>query len=349
MKALVLTGARRLELQERPVPQPGPGQALIRHLVTAISTGSEVIRYLRGAGPDIGYLGAGVVEAVGPGVTGLQPGDRVRDSGPHHEYVLQSAEHVIKLPDGLDFEQAAYAYIPTLGLHALRLCDYRLGENACVIGQGVVGVMGSALAEALGIQVVGLDTDESRLAVAAEMGVSYPLNPLASDFTSRMAAVVGDKGIDVTVDATGSYHGLLLALDLTRRWGRIAILGMYRPDPPDPIIASRLHDAYLRNLHAKELRLVGCSNDPVEDYPSHISRFSIHDNIRLSLDLLTRGRYSLRPAITDRLAPADGLDLYERLARREGGSLSIVYHWSEKREANDRVAHHRPRPHGQHH
>ena len=91
MKALVLTGARQIELRDLPVPRPGPGQVLIRHIATAISTGSEVIRYIRGAGPDIGYLGAGIVEAIGEGVTELQPGDRVRDGGPHHEYVVQPA------------------------------------------------------------------------------------------------------------------------------------------------------------------------------------------------------------------------------------------------------------------
>lgn len=329
MKALILTGARQLEWQERPIPRPGPGQVLIRHHVTAISVGSEVIRYLRGAGPDIGYLGAGVVEEVGDGVTHLQPGDRVRASGPHHAYVLAPAHAALKIPDTLDFEQAAYAYLPTLGLHALRLCDYRLAEHACFIGQGVVGLMGSAMAEAMGMRVIGLDTEDSRLAVAAEMGVTHTLNPLAADFTDRLRAIVGAKGIDVAVDATGSYHGLILALNLTRKWGRIAILGMYRTNPPEPALAAQLHDAYMKNLHAKELRLVGCSNDPDEEYPSHLWRFTIHDNVRLSLDLLGQGRYTLRPAITHRFQPEEGVTLYERLRQREPGMLGVVYHWGE--------------------
>jgi threonine dehydrogenase-like Zn-dependent dehydrogenase len=327
LKALVLTGPRQLELQEHPVPTPGPGQVLVRHQVTAISTGSEVIRYLAGAGPDLGYLGAGVVEAVGPGVTQLRPGDRVRTNGPHHEYVLTPVEGALPIPDGVPFDQAAYAYLPTLVLHALRLCDYRLGETVCVIGQGVVGLMGSALATALGIAVIALDTEESRLIAARQMGIRHTLNPLAADFAATLATRIGDKGIDVTVDATGSYHGLVQAMEVTRKWGRVAILGIYRPDPPDPVMAARLHQAYLKNFHSKELHMVGCSNDPVESYPAHIWRFTIHDNTRQSLDLLGQGKFNLAPAITHRFTPAEGPALYERLGQREASLLGAVYDW----------------------
>lgn len=327
MKALVLTGPRRLELQELPIPTPGPGQVLVRHQVTAISTGSEVIRYLAGAGPAIGYLGAGVVEAVGPGVEQIRPGDSVHTSGPHHEYVLTPAAAALPIPTGVPYDQAAYAYLPTLVLHALRLCDYRLGETLCVIGQGVVGLMGSALAMAMGIPVIALDTEETRLAVARQMGLRHAYNPLAPDFPAPLATLVGDKGIDVTVDATGSYHGLVQAMELTRKWGRVAILGIYRPDPPDPVMAARIHQAYLKNFHSKELRMVGCSNDPAESYPAHIWRFTIHDNTRQSLDLLGQGKFTLAPAITHRFSPEDGPILYDRLAQREAGLLGVVYDW----------------------
>ena len=327
MKALVLTGPRQLELQEQPIPTPGRGQVLVRHKSTAISTGSEVIRYLAGAGPDIGYLGAGVVEAVGPGVVQLQPGDRVRTAGPHHEYVLTPAEAALKIPDGVDFDQAAFAYLPTLVLHALRLCEYRLGERLCVLGQGVVGLMGSALATALGIPLLALDTEETRLEIARQMGIRHALDPLAADFGATLARLVGDRGIDVTIDATGSYRGLVQAMELTRKWGRVAILGIYRPDPPDPAMAAAIHQAYLKNFHSKELRLVGCSNDPAESYPAHIWRFTIHENTRQSLDLLGQGRLNLAPAITHRFVPEDGPTLYDRLGQREAGLLGAIYAW----------------------
>ena len=327
MQALVLLGPRRLELQDLPIPSPGPGEVLIHTQVSSISTGSEVIRYLNGAGPDIGYLNAGVVVEVGAGVTQVKAGDRVRCGQPHHEYVVAPADGVSPIPDGVAFDQAAYAYLPTLVLHALRLCDYRLGENVAVIGQGVVGLMGTALAQAMGVRVVALDTEPSRLDVARQMGIEHALNPLAPGFQDRLRDLVGDKGLDMTVDATGSYHGLVSALELTRRWGRVAILGMYRPHPPDPAMAARLHAAYLRHLHSKELRLVGCSNDPAEEYPPHIYRFTIHDNTRLSLDLLAQRKYTLGPAITHRFTPQDGSRLYERLQEREVGMLGVVYDW----------------------
>ncbi len=128
-RALLLLGPEQLELQNLPIPEPGPGQILIRQRITAISTGSEVIRYFNGAGPNIGYMGAGVVEKIGAGVTLHKPGDRVRSSAPHHEFVVVNEETAQPIPDGVDDAQAAYAYLPTLGLHAMRLCDYTLGRK----------------------------------------------------------------------------------------------------------------------------------------------------------------------------------------------------------------------------
>ena len=326
-RALVLLGPEQLELQNIPIPQPGPGQILVRQRVTAISTGSEVIRYYNGAGPNIGYMGAGVVEKVGEGVTRHQPGDRVRVPGPHQEFVVVNAEAAQAIPDGVDDAEAAYAYLPTLGLHAMRLCEYELGENVAFIGQGVVGLLSAAMATAMGVSAIALDIDPQRLEVAHKLGVMHPLNPASSTFADDLAAVVKDKGVDISIDVTGNYNGLVLAMEITRKWGHIAILGMYRPDPPNPEMAAKLHQAYAKNLHSKELRMVGCSNDPQEEYPAHIYRFTIHDNTRQSLALLGKKAYSIAPAITDHLVPADGLTIYPRLRQRDSAILGAVYHW----------------------
>ncbi len=327
MRALVLLGPEQLELQTVPIPEPGPGQILMRQRVTAISTGSEVIRYYNGAGPNIGYMGAGVVEQVGPGVTRFQPGDRVRASAPHHEFAVVNVESAQPIPAGVNDAQAAYAYLPTLGLHAMRLCAYELGQNVAFIGQGVVGLLSAAMATAMGVNAIALDVDPQRLEIARRLGVAHTLNPSADRFADELQAVVGDKGVDISIDVTGNYNGLVLAMEITRKWGHIAILGMYRPDPPNPEMAAKLHRAYSNNLHSKELRMVGCSNDPQDEYPAHIYRFTIHDNTRLSLALLGKEAYTITPAITHHLRPEDGLTIYPRLRARDAAILGAVYHW----------------------
>jgi threonine dehydrogenase-like Zn-dependent dehydrogenase len=183
------------------------------------------------------------------------------------------------------------------------------------------------MATALGVNAIALDIDPQRLDVARRLGVAHVLNPAAESFQDDLAAVVQKKGVDISIDVTGNYNGLVLAMEITRKWGRIAILGMYRPDPPNPEMAAKLHTAYSRNLHSKELRMVGCSNDPAEEYPSHIYRFTIHDNTRQSLALLGREAYSITPAITHHLTPADGLRIYPQLQRRDSAILGAVYHW----------------------
>jgi len=179
----------------------------------------------------------------------------------------------------------------------------------------------------LGIPLIALDTEETRLGIARQMGIRHALDPLQPDFAATLSGLVGDRGIDVTVDATGSYRGLVQAMELTCKWGRVAILGIYRPDPPDPVMAAAIHNAYLKNFHSKELRLVGCSNDPAERYPAHIWRFTIHDNTRQSLELLGQGKLNLAPAITHRFTPEEGPTLYERLCQHETGLLGAVYEW----------------------
>src|SRR6266851_6825813 len=171
MKKYYVVGRRQLELCDQPLAEPAPGEVLIRTRVSALSVGTEVWRYINGGhygdeGSACGYNSAGLVVAVGSGVTDFQPGDVAFAPEPHAELLLVKAHRAIRVPPGVNIESAAFSYLPTLGLHALRSAQYAAGENVLVIGQGIVGVLAAQVARMVGARVVAFETDPTRRRVA---------------------------------------------------------------------------------------------------------------------------------------------------------------------------------------
>src|SRR5947209_814123 len=149
MKGIVAVAAGRLEVRDD-LPEPGPpgaGQVLVRTVTSAVSPGSE-LRILFDSGTAFpvaggtGYMSAGIVEAVGDGVSEVRPGDRVActTAGPHRARVLAPAESMARLPEGLTWVKAACAYWIVPPYRGLLATNLRLWENAAVIGLGPLGL-----------------------------------------------------------------------------------------------------------------------------------------------------------------------------------------------------------------
>src|SRR4051812_5038024 len=133
-------GPEKMELAEAPKPQPGPKQALIR--IAAIGVNFIDVYFRRGLYKAetpmvLGNEGAGTVEAVGPEVTEVKPGDRVAwamHRGSYAEYAVVPASLLVKIPDGLDFQAAAAAMLQGMTAHYLTHSTYVLKSgDACLV------------------------------------------------------------------------------------------------------------------------------------------------------------------------------------------------------------------------
>ncbi|MBI2755631.1 MAG: zinc-binding alcohol dehydrogenase [Chloroflexi bacterium] len=209
---------------------PGPGDVLVRTAVSAVSPGSELRVLFDPETPfpvagGTGYMAAGIVEAIGEAVAGLQPGDRVActAAGPHRERLSARAEAVAHVPDGLGWAEAACAYWIVPPYRGLLAARPRLWEDAAVIGLGPLGLCAVQLLHGISRRTLAVDPLPSRRGLAARLGACAASSP---DDAERAGADLLPNGADVVIELSGTQAGLELALRLAAPRARVAVIGV---------------------------------------------------------------------------------------------------------------------------
>jgi len=341
---IVLETTGKIRIESFELPRPGPRDILVRTRLTQVSAGTEVnaIRARRSGAPlgevadlPLGYTSVGTVEAVGPEVTGLAPGDRVLGDGP------QASEHgLLPVPDEVDDASAAFAILGDVALHAVRRAQIAIGESVAVHGQGVVGLIALRLARLSGAHpLIGVDVVDERLRVSKLYGASHVVNATSQDVAAaihaatpvprRFAGVAAaglepTSGADVQIDATSRIDVVPQILQAAGDRGRVVIAGATAAWPdPGPTVPLSL-DVLLR----REISVVGSYETGVA--ASHPywpwSRARNHATV---IDLIRRGELDVRPLISHVVPYRDAPAIYDMLAAGGEGWLSVAFTWTE--------------------
>src|SRR6185295_2764816 len=203
-------------LVEVEVGEPGPGEIRIRHHAVGLNF---IDTYQRGGlyplplPLQLGMEAAGVVEAVGEGVTHLKAGDRAayasNPPGAYSELRVMPAKNVCKLPDAISFETGAammlkglttqYLLRKTLPVEGLQPGDFVLFHAAA----GGVGLIACQWAKALGLQLIGTAGTDEKCALAKAHGAAHVINYRTEDFLARVKEITGGKGVKVVYDSVG--------------------------------------------------------------------------------------------------------------------------------------------------
>ncbi|MEN2983135.1 MAG: quinone oxidoreductase [Thermus sp.] len=245
-------GPEVMRLEELPLPEPGPGEVLVRLLAIGVNYIDTYKR--RGLYPmplpfTLGEEGAGVVERVGEGVAGVRPGDRVAFAnvqGAYAEYQVVPAERLVPLPEGLDPKLAAASLLQGMTVHYLLKSTYPVAPGDQVLvhaGAGGVGTLLIQWAKRLGATVYATASTEEKRALARELGADYALP--YEGFAQAVKALSGG-GVDVVYDGVGqaTFQGSLEAL---RPRGYLVLFGQSSgPVPPlDPQELNRKGSLFL--------------------------------------------------------------------------------------------------------
>ncbi len=209
-------GAEQLALVQVEVGDPGPGQVRLRHHAVGLNFIDIYQRSGLYALPmplQLGMEGAGMVEAVGAGVTHLRVGDRVayasNPPGSYCERRVMPATCVCRLPDGISFETGAAMMLK--GLTAQYLLRRTLPQGGLHAGDhvlfhaaaGGVGLIACQWARALGLQLIGTAGSDAKCALAKEHGAAHVINYSSEDFAARVKDITGGKGVKVVYDSVG--------------------------------------------------------------------------------------------------------------------------------------------------
>jgi NADPH2:quinone reductase len=216
-------GPEVLQYDDVQVGDPGPGQARIRH--TAIGV-NFLDTYQRSGLYQVqlpmtgGNEGAGVVEAAGPGVTDLKPGDRVGYTGlpgAYSDVRLVPADRMVKLPQGITDDQAASMMLKGLTVHYLIHTTYAVKRGETVLwhaAAGGVGLIACQWLKALGVSVIATAGSDEKTALAKAHGAEHVVNYSRENFVERVQSITGGKKVPVVYDSVGktTWEGSLECL-----------------------------------------------------------------------------------------------------------------------------------------
>jgi len=339
MKALVLEEYSQLVLREIPPPIPAPGELLVRVAACGIC-GSDVHGYDGSSGRRIpplvmGHEAAGVVAAVGDGVTAFSLGDRVtfdstvfcgacpfclrgeinlcdrrevlgvscgeyRRAGAFAEFVTVPERIAHRLPASLSFPEAAMLEPTAVALHAGAVSQVQGGETALVLGAGMIGLLTLQAARAAGCSRVFIaDIDATRLDLARRLGATDVLHLSGSDLTREILSQTG-TGVDVAYEAVGRQATIDTAIAAVRKGGTVTLIGNIAPQVTIP----------LQIVVSRQLRLQGTAASSGE-YPQ-------------AIDLIARGVIQVKPLITAIAPLEDGPAWFDRLHAHEPNLMKIV-------------------------
>ena len=215
MKAIQVNhpgGPEALTPVELPIPDPKPNEALVK--IHAAGVNFIDVYFREGRYPaalpfTVGQEAAGVVTAIGDGVTALKVGDRVAYTGvpgAYAEYAAVPEDRLVKIPDSLDFDQAAAAMLQGMTAHYLTHSTYPIKAGDDVLVHAAAGGVGSLLvqmAKLLGARVIATVGSEEKAKLAAESGADEVIVYTTQDFEAETRRLTGDKGVNVVYDGVG--------------------------------------------------------------------------------------------------------------------------------------------------
>jgi len=319
MRAGILQEPGVIRCERIPKPEPNEGEVLVAVRKAGVC-GSDLHRFLHGVPRYnfriLGHEFAGEVAEVGPGVDGVQPGDAVavnpdlpcghcpycrvaeyalcegflrlgtRTDGGFAEFVRVPAQNLLPLPPGVDFEKGAMLEPAATALHTVIRGEIFPGDIAVVMGCGCIGCLIGQELQILGAgKVFVVDIVTRKLDIAAQVGLKNLINARAQDPVATVMDDTRQRGADVVFESAGATVVLNQAVHLTRKLGRLALLGLINED----VVLSQ--EAYSRVVRG-ELNLRGVFGNEYKPFPASASD--------VALDYVSQGRLPVTPLITHR-------------------------------------------------
>lgn len=275
----------------------------------------------------LGYSSAGFVIECGRGVQEFKPGDRVAAAGPHAGVISIGRNLCARIPEGVSFEQAAYASVAAIALEGVRLARVTLGERVLVVGLGLIGQICVCLLKAQGCRVFGTDIDPRKLDLARALGA----DEVAAGAPIEAARAFSDSfGVDAAIitAATASNEPIEFAAEACRTRGRIVLVGVAGLNlPRDPFFKKELEFTVSSSLGPGR-------GDPVYeekgiDYPIGHARWTAQRNMQTVLEIMAGGQLPVERLTTHRFAIGNAAQAYDLITSRREPFTGILIEYPQ--------------------
>ena len=345
MKAAVFKGPGQIVLEEKPIPTPGAGEALVRITTTTIC-GTDV-HILKGEYPveqglTIGHEPVGVIEALGPGVTGYAVGQRVvagaitpcgqchacldghqsqcggkamggwrfgnTIDGAQAEYLLvpNAMANLEVIPDGLTDEEVLMCPdIMSTGFGGAESGGIRIGDTVVVFAQGPIGLCATAGARLKGAsRIIVVDSVPARLAMARRLGADTTVDHTRVNPIDEIMRLTNGQGADVAIEALGTQQTFESCLRVLKPGGTLSSLGVYSGKLSLPL------DAFAAGLGDHKIITTLCPGGK--------------ERMRRLMNVVASGRVDLKAMVTHRFRLDQIEQAYDLFANQRDGVLKVA-------------------------
>ncbi len=338
--SLYFTAPYTIELRSEPIPTLSPNQMLVQTIVSAISPGTEMLLY-RGQMPmgmavdesiealsgsmqfplKYGYAAVGKVVEVGTAVPAHWLDQLVFAFNPHETHFVATPETVIPVPDGMDAETAVF--LPNMETAVSLVMDGQptIGEQAVVFGQGVVGLLTTALLAQYPLaRLITVEQHPLRQTWSLQLGATQCIDPTQEDVISHLRQVLqGDSpyaGADLAFELSGNPQALDLAIAVTGVNGRILIGSWYGSKTATLNLGSHFHRSQMRLISSQVSRIA----------PQWNGRWSKQRRFQVTLQMLTK----IEPArlITHRLPLVEAQSAYACIDQAPAKVIQLLLEYS---------------------
>jgi threonine dehydrogenase-like Zn-dependent dehydrogenase len=312
-KRAVLMQPGRFEIEEKEV-NPGKNQVLVK--IVACGLCSWELYHFKGElgtyPQEIGHEPAGIIEDVGKDVKNFKVGDRVTGFiGPgFSEYAVADPENLIKIPEGVKTEYALGEPLACIS-NVCRAANPEFGDYLMIVGAGFMGLLALAGLSCVSLaEMIVVDVKEFNLKLAKDLGATVILNPQKDNIEKEISRITGERGIDISIEATGIPAGVETASKYLRR-GRPKLL----------LVTSHPEKA------TYSLKLWGSKGTIVlNPHPSF--SLDIKDDLRRAIIGLGKGVFPMEKLITHRFALDNIQEAFETLKTKpEGYIKGIICPW----------------------
>ncbi len=287
----------------------------------------------------LGYSLSGIVEELSSEVTGVGVGDLVACAGAgyasHAEVVFVPINLLVKVPEGVSEEEAAFTTLGSIALHGVRQANLSIGDRVGVIGLGLVGQITVALLKLHGCQVLGVDLREYAVEASQKMGIDLGLLRNLPGFHEKVREFSGGKGLDAVIITASSHSNdpFELASELLRDRGTLVIVGGIKMEIEKSI--SSLF--YQKEIEIKFSRSYGPGRyDPNYeekgiDYPIGYVRWTEKRNMECFLEIVSSRKIDLSTLITHVFPFDQAIEAYKLISSQEP-FLGVLLKYQEKKE-----------------
>ena len=341
MKALVLSDYMKFDYTDVPDPVITDEDVLIKVKAVGIcgsdvhgmdgSTGRRIPPLV------MGHEASGIIKETGKNVKNWKPGDRVtfdstvynlgdwytrkgmynlgddrkvfgvstkeyKLNGAFAEYVAVPQHILYKLPDNITFTQAAMVEPAAVALHAVSITPVSLNDTAVVIGAGMIGLFVIQVLKVAGCgNVIAVDIEDEKLAIAKRLGADMILNPsIKKDIITEIQKVTHQRGADLAFEVVGISQTIKTGIDSLRKGGNLTIIGNITP----------IVEINLQSIVTRQLRLQGsCAING--EYPA-------------VLDLIARGKINVDALLSAEAPLSEGAFWFKKLYEKEKGLIKVV-------------------------